>query len=377
MSSDAQVLFVPWNESSEKHHGGVRREKQLWDVVSASGFHASRTFAFPIVPAPKVRRALDAMKLCVEETGRIPLSWRSFRTHANASAIHDAYRAVFKLHANLRVLLVENAYYNRALISTAVKDGFKVICFPQNIEGLSLAHCRNEWPLGDLRPLQEEFEVLGKATAVFCISFEEQWLLREFGIDAELLPYYPAAIYRSGFDEIRKSRVNAKKDHLLILGTATHPPTREGMVELIRWLADWPARSHSQIVIAGFGAESLGPLIPPEGFRLAGSVSENDLTDLMKNAKAVIVHQRFGCGALTRIPDLLYAGIPVVANTIAARTYHGYPGIHIYSYPEELYTILDSSLPDPPLPPRPIAAERKIAELFSKWVGEASGFPTA
>ena len=95
---------------------------------------------------------------------------------------------------------------------------------------------------------------------------------------------------------------------------------------------------------------------------MKGSASTEDLDALCASARAVIVYQQFGGGALTRIADMLLAGVPVLANAIAARSYHGCPGVYEYNAPEELAALLATDLPEPPLPVRPHAAERRFVE---------------
>ena len=72
-------------------------------------------------------------------------------------------------------------------------------------------------------------------------------------------------------------------------------------------------------------------------------------------------------GFLTRIPDMLVAGIPVIVNQIAARSTSGYSGVYSYQYPEELNLWLDKELPMPSLPEKPEYAEKAFIHSVLKY----------
>jgi hypothetical protein len=69
---------------------------------------------------------------------------------------------------------------------------------------------------------------------------------------------------------------------------------------------------------------------------------------------------------VTRIPEALLSGIPVIANRNAARDQHGTPGVHVYDDRDEFIALALASLPVPPAPPRPLAAEKRFQAALSK-----------
>jgi len=116
----------------------------------------------------------------------------------------------------------------------------------------------------------------------------------------------------------------------------------------------------ASIVIAGYGTERLRMAFERIGARVVGTVSEEELDALQLDARALLVHYVPAPGALTRIPEALIAGIPVVANRHAARGFESIPGVHVYDSPEELVELLAADLPTPPAVPTPAAAEGRF-----------------
>lgn len=62
-------------------------------------------------------------------------------------------------------------------------------------------------------------------------------------------------------------------------------------------------------------------------FKALGWVSEETLTDLLVSSKAVISPQLYGMGALTKLPELSCAGIPVLTSNHACYALDLPPGI--------------------------------------------------
>jgi hypothetical protein len=99
-------------------------------------------------------------------------------------------------------------------------------------------------------------------------------------------------------------------------------------------------------------------------------VSERDLDALQRDARALLVHYVPAPGALTRIPEALIAGIPVVANRHAARGYETVSGVHVYDTAEELAELLAADLPAPAMPTPPAAEGRFVRQVVNNVSGK-------
>ena len=67
-----------------------------------------------------------------------------------------------------------------------------------------------------------------------------------------------------------------------------------------------------------------------------GEVADAELDEILAETKGCIVYQDNGSGALTKIPELLTAGVPVIINSHAARSHHNLPGIFEFDSFEQL-----------------------------------------
>lgn len=259
---------------------------------------------------------------------------------------------------------VSGAYGLPYLMKTA---GKKVVTLPHNLESF----CgEKDMQSGKVSPdwLYEDIKRMKLTDHVFCISKEETWLLRLFGVKADYLPYYPPKDVVKYLMRIRSKREEYKSTgtrKCLLLGSATNYPTKKGMEDLLDWLAKYNGFPF-EIHIAGYGTEKLKSFSHPRFF-FHGTVSKEELEALMVESDCMIINQPATTGALTRIVETLIAGLPVFANLNAARDYFGAEGVCVYHSFDELLDFLQNShLPRcVTVPQRNSAAEK----LFMKSIG--------
>ena len=220
--------------------------------------------------------------------------------------------------------------------------------------------------------LRFEVDRLSMARSVICSSREEQWLLAGFGLIADYLPMFPASALHNHLAGLRRRRVQNQLEHVLILSSFSNPPNRAGVLHLAKMIAAL-SRPRPAVILAGFETEQFRAHLPDGLFTIEGAVSQARLDELMIGARAMLIWQQSGTGALTRIPESLVAGMPVFCNGIAARSAHHYQGVHTFETVSELAELLDRDLPIPPIPPPYEAAERR----FIDSVRQAIGLPSA
>lgn len=297
------------------------------------------------------------------------LSFVKLRTWRAAHALYRQHLANRRGH---RLLLWEATFECNYVAPYVARElNYKLVALPQNLEALIVETPQERVPSRVQERFRAEVRHLAAADAVFCIAREEQWLLRLHGIEAEWLPFYPARSVIDLMLQVRERRANSPRNTILILGTASNPATREGMRILLGWLKAMPSVAGRGVHIAGYGTEQLGGELPREGFTLHGQVTREKLLELLSETRAVVIHQKVGYGALTRISELLVAGIPVLANGIAARSAWQYPGLRTYETQEELAGLLQNELPMPPIPDRPIQAEKRFIDCLTRLANSA------
>jgi hypothetical protein len=215
---------------------------------------------------------------------------------------------------------------------------------------------------------REELNELRYADSIFVLSANDRWLLSLHDLHADVLPYHPPADIEEHLLDLRRDRSarSHARTNILALGTMGSEPTARGFRDLLRILEEGALTlsTAASIVIAGYGTERLRTAFERTGTRVVGTVSEQDLDALQRDARALLVHYVPAPGALTRIPEALIAGIPVIANRHAARGYEGVPGVHVYDRPAELRELMAADLPTPAAPGRPVAEVRFVSSVL-------------
>jgi hypothetical protein len=282
------------------------------------------------------------------------------------------YREALARHNGLRVLLWETTY-DTLLPTMAREAGYRVIALPHNLESL-VSEAVFASPIYDPSfDLAGEVGRLALADAVFTIAKEERWFLEAHRLTPHYLPFFPDPSLARECALIRERRAERAQPGgnvagpLLLLGSAFNPATARGMALQLGWLAEG-GLSPADIVVAGPQTDTILATHRAPHVRLLGHVSREALVELLIGCSALLIHTSGGAGAVTRIPEALLAGVPVVANSNAARDQHGTPGVHVYESPAEFRALVSAALPLPPAPPPPVAEAGRFLEVVSNLV---------
>jgi hypothetical protein len=222
---------------------------------------------------------------------------------------------------------------------------------------------------GQFDNLKLHLELFRSCDSVVCISREEQWLLSCFGIAADWLPYFPPEKLLAELAEVRRLRRSNISDAVLIVAPLNNPSNRSGLAKVLELWKSIPSAIRPKLTIAGYETEKLKGTAVAGDCTIEGTVGDKRLFELMSTAKGLLIYQHSGSGALTRIPEALVAGIPVICNGIAARSAQHYVGVYQFETAEELAELLSRDLPMPPIPERPVAAEKRFVETVRRVMG--------
>lgn len=295
---------------------------------------------------------------------RLPVGWHLGNLR-RCGALAIDYRRTLDQHMGQRVLVWERTRDPEECL-VATKLGYRVIGVPHNIEALVRGQDSRFCSDDALRDLSMEVNVFKKCAQVFCISREEQWLLHCCGISAEYLPYWPPSHIERELLAVRERRPETPQQWFLILGNVRNPPTRHGAQILCRMIRHIRSRIETPILMAGFGSEDFQSEIEAETVKVYGTVSSLELGRLLAGARALLMYQESATGVLTRIPEALLAGVPIIGNSIACRSALGFSGIHLFDGPSELADLLNTDLPDPAIPPRDYALESAFVKRLTE-----------
>lgn len=354
-------LILATNHNTQMWSGAGHRLAQLMDLLERSGHTV-----FPVSPenckAPRLSR-VGKWAHRLEHFLSKGLHKKNYGAHL---ACLEKINLLLEENDDIKVILWENTNY-LDVPALVLQRNVKVLAFPQNLEALVPASSAKQ-PETLIASLRNELELLKRADHVICISREEQLFLRAAGLKVDVLPYYPPPALKDRLLTLRARRVLSEKSHFLMLGSCTHAPTISGMQIQIQMLRKIQEYFPFRVDIAGNGTECLKDQETGPGVVIHGTVTDSQLEVFMLRAKAVLVHQDFGAGALTRIPECLVAGIPVIASRHASRSAWGYKGVYIYDNDEELAELLRLDLPESPGVDDSLVDEKWFSQRLNHWI---------
>lgn len=240
--------------------------------------------------------------------------------------VSAAWAAYLEEFDSFDLALVDDPIYFLPLIERLKKDGIPVVALAHNIESLAREQVVDDFQ-GKL--FSEEFAAFKKCDLVVTISREEDLLMNNFGIKTIFFPYYPVREIYDRLISAKQGRNGYKeKCHYLTMGSAANVVTCSGMEALLEfWRKEPLASSKEHLIVAGYNLQQY--LRDPHDINVefVGEVTNDCHDEILKKVKACIIYQETGSGALTRITELLIAGVPVIANTVAARSYYNINGV--------------------------------------------------
>lgn len=359
-----RFLYISRFSSRAGGHGGNRRVFQIHEALRDLRLEMFNIAQVPMQGAPETQSALFS-------TSKELDARYNFNAHLRGHFARDYNLAQHLDQFNLAGVLIDDPVFFPHTVQELTRLGIPFAAVVHNMESLALIpkNIRRQ-----LEILEKEIFYCSQAEMCISISLEETWTLNNFGLTCFYYPYYPSKDVEDWLARIRKARTKTEKKYFLCFGTAFNPPTYQGMMELIA-MWDTIASPNDILVVAGYGTS----LITQEAknsasIHIAGSMSHDDLFSVFSECKACIVHQITGSGALTKIPELILAGIPVIASRHAARSYSGTPGVLVYDSVKDLAGLIGRSMDMAPVNgdiDRPHPAE------LSSRVSAALGLPRA
>lgn len=332
------TIFLPLPNG----HGGEKRSYQLQTEVQGRG-HVYQNIDYSYSRRLTLQRLWCALILLLRVHGIA--HWRSLRAFAKywrtTAYQYDQLIASFR-DSKAEIFLWESVRPDRyILFYLACKYGKKVVACPHNIESLVPQSESALFRMTQQQAFEQEMRILRGCEQVYAISHEETWLLNLWGVNAQCYLYTPVGDILKQIDTIKSLREKTpRKTNYLLLGTAINEPTRMGMQHLIDFWAEY--NIEYPLHVGGYGTDTLSiPANKPQIVFL-GELTDEQLLQEQVQAKALLIYQPPTTGALTRICEAIAAGIPVIANYYAARSYHNISDVHTYQSDTDLLQILSN-----------------------------------
>jgi hypothetical protein len=347
------VVFVARALPSDIGPGGKHRTYQIEHDLKA-GFGADCVHTLSLMEwrsthtdeksastktAQFARRIVRRLSDCLENPLAI-LHGTGYGSHTfTPRGFIQEYRALLERLPRPIITVVDDARFS-GIVTIAKQSDVPVIACTHNLESLDLAaaDAHGSWGLRThLVDLANEFELLQRCDGRLFISKVETGLVSGLAMEAEYYPYRPVGAIRRRLEAIRQARMQCEPDPglFLLLGSAMHGTTRRAF----EWFLT-QARKHGvpqgiRLVLAGMDTDKLD-LRGTAGIEALGWVSQPALDRLLVAARAVVVPQFNGFGAVTRLVELSCAGVPALVSTHPTRASDVPPGVHVLgeSWPE-------------------------------------------
>jgi hypothetical protein len=342
--------------------GGVWRRRQIDQILRRHGLEPLNMEPPPRASIPQKLRSAAAAKI---RCGRGMLWTRvalASAAYSYAFYQHNAARS-----GVARVVLLE--WGTDPVAFAALKDaGVKIV-----VTLMAVGSLWRERPstISGAYPgmFLTEIDSLRLADAVFCISREEQWLLSNLGIAAGYLPYFPDEERERALADERAARpARGGGSEFLICATRGNTDTVDSFREQATWIRESVPEGAAVFHVTGNQTESVRDIWSDPRFVFHGTCPEDEFVALKARCRAICLHSQKGLGAVTRVPDMLLAGLSVIANGPAARSFLDAGGVHVYDTRDEFGALLQTELPPPPTPRRPVALEEAFSDRVKSLV---------
>lgn len=353
--------------------GAAKRSAQIEELLQQAGVvYVNDEFALPkgMGFMTKLLWLLAGLRFVVAH-----FSWKEIRSIRNCLAMSKYFGLRMPLFETYKekdvVFLNEDTTSSAYGFPYLAKEiGKKMLSLPHNMESLCCLGRDLQSGKPRLGWLSEDIIRLKLCDAVFCISKEEMWLLSIHGVNAHYLPYYPPKVAEDYLLGVRKKRQGRNPNEIckfLILGSASNEPTRQGMDEVLSYFSSYGYLPF-EIHVAGYRTECLEKKVHPQ-IVYHGTLSNDELEEMMIEVDALVINQPATSGALTRIVEHLVAGIPVIASFGAARDYYQSDDVQVFYSMDELMDLLKSfQCGEAVMPHRNNKAEQRFVE----WVRNSS-----
>lgn len=227
------------------------------------------------------------------------------------------------------------AYLNRPHIATKYVDyiaehtGIKIIYYGHDLH--FLREFREYELTGDLQKKRDseywksiEFTLMHKAAVSYYPSVVEEEAIHDVDetINVKAITAY---VYDTFLENLNMDF--AKREGLLFVGGFAHPPNADAVL----WFAKevFPMiREKLDVnfyVVGSRVTEEIKALEQPgSGIIVKGFVSEEELSELYRNCRIVVVPLRYGAGVKGKVVEAIYNGAPIVTTSVGSE---GIPGV--------------------------------------------------
>ena len=377
---DTRVLFIGEGPAHMDAGGGGRRTHQLLHELRS---HFGRDAVLFLTTAEIFDNMSDKRARPQNTATRIlnrALKSAKFRLHATvfksglfrlSSGMRNSYRKRIEKLPRLKVCIFEEpslAGFHAINKAFGIKTVLAPWCFttlrthlPHLIRGFEAAEIKADTfrdrtrIRAAFRYFSDELLLHARTDCSWLVSKVEQGFLEASGISAEYLPFYPAGEAYEQLQQLRNRRSAGSIDNgLFVISGSGNQQNSVGLFDFLKTVDQKQLPDNARIVVVGI---EVMPKTWTKYFggriQFRGWLCTPDFYKLLSQARAVLVPQVGGFGCITRIPEMLIAGIPVVADGIASNATGPLPGAkYITPGPERWSNAIRELLAEPAIVPQ-------------------------
>ena len=318
-------------------HGGHRRAYQirrdLEDALGAENVVVA-DHIWNHYPAPGWRNFPFRMRRRIAPYVENPLKLVARTQFASGlyalPPFHGYYEGLLRDLGQPAVSIIEHAGFS-GLLPINRRHGVPTVACIQNVEAFDMSdHLDGRWTTrAKAVDLANEFEVLSRCDRRLYISRVEAGLMGGLGLSGGFYPYLPVGEIKERLEGVRAARMRGdiERGLLLLLGTVGPEIRRASFGRFLDNVRRRGLPAGIRLLVAGLYTETLlrpGESIP--GVEVRGWLEDDDLDGVLTRVGGVVVPQHKGFGALTRLPELSCAGVPMVVSENATFAQDPPPG---------------------------------------------------
>ena len=214
-------------------------------------------------------------------------------------------------------------------------QGIPTVACVENLESLDTGEAltgQRRQTAARMGDLAVEADRLARCRDRLFISKVEAGLIGGMGLDAQYYPYLPVGEIRASLQQVRQRRATTLQEPglFLMVGSAGHQTTAEAFAWFIRHAQQQGLPPRVRVVVGGARTDKLlPPGVTVPGLECRGFLPQAEMEELLATAQAVLVPQFRGFGALTRLPEMACAGIPVCVSPHPTFALNVPPGVQV------------------------------------------------
>lgn len=341
----SHVIVLARFEPSPVGHGGNHRSYQIhWDCVNAFGPPNVTTVSASFWQ----QRALSSLGWAATLKWRLMRRLRQlYRNPAKAftregfSIGRYAIPGLLAYYEQLvgavqqpAICIIEDVGFSDC-IPVNVRYDIPMVACPQNIESFDAGLLKQNsrfYNVVRLVDFADEFAVLSQCAECLFISKVEAGMIGGLGLAARYYPYRPVGEIERKLQVIRarRKRNRVVSGLFLMLGTARrHKSTGASFQRFLDNALHHGLPEGVKVIVAGKRTDELGVTNHPQAkaFEFRGWIEQDELDDLLSRVQGVLIPQFYGFGAVTRLSELAFAGIPVIVAQHAMMAVDPIPGV--------------------------------------------------